>query len=146
MHMLSDRAAVLYVEDDTFNAMLMQALFGLRPDLQLHVVSTCAEARRCAAALQPSLLLLDLQLPDGHGLRLLQWLRTLPTFLGVPAVAVTSDHPATAKTNGFDEVWPKPLDVGLVLQRLLHWLPQAPACTAPTPAHAPAMHPPRSSA
>ena len=85
----------------------------------------CASALRCAALQPPALLLLDLRLPDGHGSSLLPGLRALPGLAGVPAVAVTAEALHDADTGAFDEVWPKPLRLQQVLQRLAWWLPGA---------------------
>jgi len=127
MHNFEDspvQRTVLYVEDDGLNALLMQALFERRPDLQLVVVPTCAEALRCARAQPPALLLLDLRLPDGHGAALLPLLRVLPGQRGVPAVAVTAEDLPGLNLHGFDDLWPKPLCLLHVLERLDHWLPR----------------------
>ncbi len=113
-----DRRTVLYVEDQPINAMIMSALFERRPDLQLVVAETGEKALHLAHALQPALLLLDLQLPDCHGSELLPRLRQLPGYAGVQAVAVTADIDFDIHSSGFGEMWPKPMDLKQVLDRL----------------------------
>lgn len=117
------RRAVLYVEDNAVNAVLMEALFERRPDLRLHLAPDCASALRTAQAWPPALLLLDLRLPDGHGVALLPRLRALPGLRHVPAVAVTAEDLPNLKLPGFDDLWPKPLRVREVLDQLNAWLP-----------------------
>jgi CheY-like chemotaxis protein len=112
------RRIVLYVEDHPVNALLMAAILERRPELELVVATTGEEALCLAAGLQPVLLLLDLGLPDCHGSRLLGRLRTLPGCGTAPAVAVTADVNFPADDWGFCELWPKPLYVDQVLQRL----------------------------
>lgn len=109
---------VFYVEDELVNVLLMRVLFERRPGLRLRVAASCAEARLRIAVLQPSLLLLDLRLPDGHGRALLHEFRQLPNCRGIPAVAVTAEVDFTLGGSGFDEVWTKPLKLDHVLQRL----------------------------
>jgi CheY-like chemotaxis protein len=128
--------AVLYVEDNALNALLMEALFERRPDLRLHLASDCASALRTAQACRPALLLLDLRLPDGHGAALLPRLRALPGLRHLPAVAVTAEDLPGLDLQGFDDLWPKPLRLRQVLDQLDHWLPcqgrpdQGPAVSA----------------
>lgn len=115
---------VLYVEDNEVNALLMQALFKHRPDLRLQVADSCAGALRRVRLHRPDLLLLDLRLPDGHGCDLLPQLRSLPGLQHVPAVAVSAEDLPTFRQHGFDDHWPKPLNLASVLDQLDHWLPE----------------------
>lgn len=125
---------VLCVEDNELNALLMQALFEHRPDLHLLLAPDGATALRLARAQPPDLLLLDLHLPDGHGSALLPQLRALPGQQHVPAVAVTTDDPQHWHRQGFDALWPKPLQMLEVLRELDRLLPlraEQPVQTAP---------------
>lgn len=128
---------VLYAEDNDINVLLMQALFQRRPDLRLQVATTCVEALGMAGLVYPALLLLDLQLPDGHGCNLLPQLRALPGLARVRAVAVTTEALPRHTRHGFDDLWNKPLQLSHVLARLDHWLPRhrmrAPGPVPPAP-------------
>ena len=112
------RASVLYVEDHPVNVLLMSALLHHRPALELVVATTGEQAMCIAANLRPALLLLDLGLPDCHGSELLPLLRRLPGCEVAPAVAVTAENGFEIEGSGFDELWPKPLDLQRVLQRI----------------------------
>jgi CheY-like chemotaxis protein len=127
-----DTKDVLYVEDHPVNVLLMEALFEKRPHLRLVVATDGRQACRIAARLRPALLLLDLRLPDCHGADLLRLLRALPNCADVPAVAVTAESGFEAQDTGFVEVWPKPMDLRHVLNRLDQWLTPD---TAPMPLH-----------
>lgn len=126
--------SVLYVEDNELNVLLMQALFGRRPDLRLQVAADCAAALRCARDQQPDLLLLDLCLPDGHGCALLPQLRALPGLQGVPAMAVTTEDLPAWNLHGFNGLWPRPMRMMQVLDQLDQWLPPGSHPPAPAPA------------
>jgi CheY-like chemotaxis protein len=116
---------VLYVEDQPVNVMLMEAVFEQRPDLRLVVATDCTEARALAPRIRPELLLLDLRLPDGNGHELLPQLRQRPGWSQLGAIAVTAEPEIEPHATGFDELWPKPLDLDLVRRRLDSWLPRA---------------------
>ncbi len=116
------RQQVLYVEDNPVNVMLMQAVFELRPGLSLSVATCSAEALEIGAGLQPSLLLLDIRLPDLPGTDLLPLLRQRLGWIHVPAVAVTAEPDFVLEDSGFIEIWRKPLSVHAMLERLDGWL------------------------
>jgi len=82
---------VIYVEDNPVNAILMQEVFALRPGCRLHVASTLADGRELVVRLHPQLVLIDLHLPDGSGLALLEWLRDDPSRRTIPAIVVSAD-------------------------------------------------------
>lgn len=129
------RPVVLYVEDHPVNAVLMEALFERRPGLRLLVATTGQAALREAQGLNPQLLLLDLQLPDCQGSELLPLLRQLPGCGQAPAVAVTANSDFDISGTGFAELWPKPMNLDLVLERLDRLL--LPTGTALSPPQAP---------
>jgi len=114
----ADRPVVLYVDDEPMNVVLMQALFQRRPQLELAVARSGAEALERADALEPALLMLDLRLPDCHGADLLTLLRAQPGWAEVPAVAVTAEADVSLADTDFDDIWLKPLDVVFVLRQL----------------------------
>lgn len=116
---------VLYVEDQPVNAMLMSALFERVPDCDLVVADCGRQALRLAAGLQPSLLLLDLRLPDVLGNELLPLLRRVPGCERAPAIAVTAEHDYDIAGTGFVEMWRKPLHLHRVLERVQCLLAQA---------------------
>ncbi len=116
------RGRVLYVEDNHVNVLLMEAIVGLRPGLCLQVCSSCAEGLAAALANPPALLMLDMHLPDGDGVGLLQALRRHGSLAAVPAVAVSAatrrDDLQRARDAGFVAYWTKPLMVDQVLDGL----------------------------
>ena len=117
---------VLYVEDNPVNAVLMEAILLQRPGVGLVVCDDGAAACRSVLQAPPSLLLLDMHLPDGSGLALLPRLRALPGMQAVPAIVVSasagSEVEAAALAAGFDGYWTKPLDVANTLAELDRWL------------------------
>ena len=118
--------AVLYVEDDPVNAMLMQGILELRPGCRLQVARSGAEALRLVAEQRVDLLLCDLHLPDAAGDELLAQLRESGLAATVPALLVTAEAEDVAadlaRRGGFDGFWSKPLDVAATLRSLERWL------------------------
>jgi DNA-binding NarL/FixJ family response regulator len=82
--------SVLVVDDDrAFRALAMRILEAM----QFTVVGqaeTCASGASAAAELQPDAALVDVWLPDGNGLQLVQLLAALPS---PPRVVLTSSDP-----------------------------------------------------
>ncbi len=121
--------SVLYVEDAELNVLLMQALFEELPQFKLHVATTGAEAVQLIETIDPWLMLLDLNLPDTHGIELLAKLRRDKRLQSVDAIAVSAD--ATKETidralaNGFAAYWVKPVNLDTIrnalLRRVVQW-------------------------
>ncbi len=83
------RPWVLYVEDNAMNAELVTDFLTSFEEVPVEVAPTLADARRILAARAPSLVLLDLNLPDGFGGDLAAEL--LQRSPDIPVVLVTAD-------------------------------------------------------
>lgn len=125
----SSGLAVLYVEDNHVNAILMQAVFDLQDRHQLHVAPDAAAALARVRTWRPDVFLLDMHLPGTDGLQLLSALRGHAHLRDVPAVAVSADAMPCdierALAAGFDAYWTKPLDVGRIVAMLEAVMAQA---------------------
>ncbi|MFN3297299.1 CHASE domain-containing protein [Caldimonas sp.] len=82
---------VHYIEDNEINAEVMRGVLSQRPQIQLSVFATGAEGLAAIRSHAPDLVLLDLHLPDMHGLEVLQHLRSDPRTAQVPVVVVSAD-------------------------------------------------------
>jgi two-component system cell cycle response regulator DivK len=105
---------VLVVEDNEKNRKLV------RDVLQFHgyevlVAGTAVEGIALARTEQPSLILLDIQLPDLDGMAALRLLRAEPETAGIPIVAVTAYAMSGDRERllgaGFTDYLAKPLDI-----------------------------------
>jgi PAS domain S-box-containing protein len=105
---------VLYIEDNAINVMLVQELVTLRPNVRLHVAPDGHSGIARAKALRPACVLIDLQLPDIDGFKVLAALRADPALRGVECIALSAnampDDIARARRAGFDDYWTKPID------------------------------------
>lgn len=117
---------VLYVEDNPVNALLMEAVIGLRPGVTPKIESTGTSALALLDSWEPDLLLLDMHLPDMLGSALLVEIRQRFPARGTPAIAVSaaarSDDVERALGGGFAAYWTKPLDIDRTLKELDRWL------------------------
>ncbi len=113
---------LLYVEDNAVNAMIIRELLAHRSDLELHVAEDGASGVARATALQPDLVLLDMQLPDCDGFEVLRRLRAQPATAAIPCVALSAnampDHIERALSAGMADYWTKPLDFRAFLSAL----------------------------
>ena len=85
--------SVLYIEDDVANVRLVGLILQAIPDLRFSAASTGEEGIRLARHQRPSLILLDLGLPDMKGEDLLARLRAHALTRDVPVVIVSGDLP-----------------------------------------------------
>ena len=82
---------IVYVEDNPINALLMQEVIEQRPDCRLHLAVSVRDGIEMIDRLRPDLVLVDLHLPDGSGLDVAEWMRTMPLLTRVPVVVVSAD-------------------------------------------------------
>ncbi|HET8869368.1 MAG TPA: ATP-binding protein, partial [Aquabacterium sp.] len=82
---------VLYVEDNPINCEIMAAILSYRPQIDLHYAHALSEAKARLDGDSVDLILLDMQLPDGSGMELLEWMQAQPMYRPVPVVMVSAD-------------------------------------------------------
>jgi PAS domain S-box-containing protein len=116
------RRLVLYVEDNETNAEVMRGILALRPQVQLEVATLGLEGLAAVRARRPSLVLLDMQLPDIDGLELLRHLQSDADTADIPVIVVsadaTEDRIAQAVAAGATRYLTKPVDVAQLLGTL----------------------------
>jgi signal transduction histidine kinase/CheY-like chemotaxis protein len=106
---------VLHIEDNSTNLRLIERLLAGRPGVRLLAAMQGRLGLTLAHEHQPALILLDLNLPDTHGLDLLQRLAADSRTARIPVLVITADAtPGTrrrAAALGARQVLAKPLDV-----------------------------------
>ena len=121
-HRRHELLQVLYIEDEPVNALVVRKMLSIVGGVQLHEASSLEGGRRMAASLELDLILVDMNLPDGHGLEALPALRAASRATDVTIVALSADAlPASisaARDAGFDDYLTKPVAVH-TLERLL---------------------------
>ncbi len=114
---VSKNSSILYVEDNVSNRALVEAIIQRQQDLRIHSVATIKDAKRFLKEMVPSLLLIDLHLPDGSGEDLVNHVKSKPEFQNIPMMILSADAlPETMerlKSAGVVHYMTKPLDVAV---------------------------------
>ena len=80
------------------------------------------EGVKIAKGVLPSLILLDIQMPNVDGIETLKMIRSIPSLNCVPVVALTASSMSGDKERlldeGFDDYIPKPLNVKTVVETI----------------------------
>ncbi len=114
---LQNKHTLLYVEDNASNRTLVEAIIKRQKDLHILCVATIKDAKQVLSDVTPSLLLIDLNLPDGSGELLVSYVKKHAQFAHIPIMILSADAlPETIKRTeaaGVDCYLTKPLDVAL---------------------------------
>lgn len=89
------RPRVLYVEDSEPNFRLMENILRDRPNADLVWAETGQKALDLVHEKTPNLVLLDLDLPDIHGSKLLETLQAEPATADTPVIVISADATAS---------------------------------------------------
>lgn len=81
---------VLYVEDDFNNVRLVRKMFKLT-DYQLFEAFDGNSGFEMALKIQPDVILMDMNLPDVHGIDVVAYLKQSPSLQHIPVIALTAD-------------------------------------------------------
>jgi len=107
---------------------VMEGILAQRPQVRLRVSPNGLDALAAIRAAPPSLILLDMHLPDIDGLQLLRMLKDDAATAGVPVVVVSADAVATrikaALEAGAEQYLTKPVNVAELLRLLDELLEQ----------------------
>jgi CheY-like chemotaxis protein/anti-sigma regulatory factor (Ser/Thr protein kinase) len=105
---------LLYIEDNPVNLLIVSELVSRRPQLHFDAAPDGASGVARARATQPSLILIDMQLPDFDGHEVLRRLRADPSTASIRCIALSANAMPEdirhALAQGFDDYWTKPLD------------------------------------
>ncbi|HSI56561.1 MAG TPA: response regulator, partial [Ideonella sp.] len=113
---------VHYIEDNETNAEVMRGVLAQRPQVRLTISETGTEGLSAIRSDPPSLVLLDMHLPDLDGLEVLRELRADPATADIPVIVVSADATTArieqAFAEGATEYTTKPVDVASFLAQL----------------------------
>lgn len=105
----------VYVEDNEANRELMRQVMKRRSSWDLKCVKTADEAIEEIRRQRPDLLIVDMHLPDMHGVELVRKLELEPATASIPRVGLSADSMESTRTYamsaGFARYFTKPLDV-----------------------------------
>ncbi|HEX9996035.1 MAG TPA: PAS domain S-box protein [Abditibacterium sp.] len=131
--LLTTAPIVLYIEDNPSNLRLVERIISRRRDLKLLTATRGEQGLEMIRRDHPSLVLLDLHLPDCHGDEVLQRLLSDPKTKDIPVVIVSAD--ATPQqierlhAAGAQDYITKPIHLQRLLEVLQKHLPSPPEGT-----------------
>ena len=119
---------VHYIEDNETNAEVMRGIMALRPQVKLEVSALGLDGLAAIRQSRPSLILLDMHLPDIDGLELLRHLQADPETAEIPVIVVSADANGArideAIAAGATHYLTKPVNVAQFLAALDEMLEQ----------------------
>lgn len=108
--------SILYIEDNAANLTLVEHLIARRENLNLLSAGTGHHGIALARVNSPSLILMDINLPDINGFEALRLLRMDPLTANIPVIALSSDaYPKQIQRGieaGFTVYLTKPFVIG----------------------------------
>ncbi len=121
--------SLLYIEDNEVNMLIVRELLARRPRVVFHGAADGTSGVRKARELLPSLVLIDMQLPDINGVEVLRQLRADALTASIPCVALSAnampEDVQSARAAGFDDYWTKPIDLTAFLRAIDRLMPVA---------------------
>jgi signal transduction histidine kinase/CheY-like chemotaxis protein len=117
------KSKILYVEDNAGNRALVEAIIKRHLHLQLFCAATVREGKMMLSEIEPSLIIIDLHLPDDSGEVLVDYIKSSPKMANIPIIILSADAmPDTIKrleAAGIDRYITKPIDIALFSQQVL---------------------------
>ena len=117
---------VLVVEDEDDSAQIVSNILR-HHGIQVRVARNGRECILSLEESQPTIVLMDLAMPEMDGWDTLVAMRTNPETAHIPVVAVTAFHSASVAEDaihaGFDAYFPKPLDAESFVNSLEGYVP-----------------------
>lgn len=118
---------VLLVEDNPMNQLAVEPFFE-EIGVRLEMASTGAEAIAMALRLKPSLILMDMHMPDHDGLEVTKWIRENRDICDIPVVAQSADAFSETKEEaqklGIKDYLTKPIEFEKLVDILKTYLPK----------------------
>lgn len=93
---------VMLVDDQPFVAQAISLQLGSDPDINFHYCANPDQAIATAIEIRPTVILLDIMMPDVDGLALLRYFRANPSTRDVPVILLSSRSEARVKADGFE--------------------------------------------
>ncbi|QIR40110.1 response regulator [Tolypothrix sp. PCC 7910] len=97
----TDKATVMLIDDQLIIGEAVCQILSSDPKISFHYISDPTQAIQEAIALSPTVILLDLVMPEMDGLMLLRWFRSHPATRDIPIVMLSSKEEAKVKAEAF---------------------------------------------
>jgi two-component system, NtrC family, sensor kinase len=100
-NMNTDTATVILIDDQLIIGEAVSRIISHELDISFHYISDPIQAIQQAIALAPTVILLDMVMPEMDGLMLLRWFRSHPETRDIPIVMLSSQEEAKLKAEAF---------------------------------------------
>jgi signal transduction histidine kinase len=94
---------IMLVDDQIIISEAINRILANEADISLHYISDSTQAMQKAIAIEPTVILLDMVMPDMDGLMLLRWLRSHPATRDIPIIMLSSKEEPKLKAEAFAE-------------------------------------------
>ncbi|MEH1814879.1 MAG: ATP-binding protein [Nostoc sp.] len=94
---------LLLIDDQVIISEAFRRMVATETDISLHYTSNPAKAIQDAIAIEPTVIFLDMIMPDIDGLMLLRWFRSHPVTRDIPIVMLSSKEEAKLKAEAFTD-------------------------------------------
>ncbi|MES9898774.1 MAG: 7TM diverse intracellular signaling domain-containing protein [Sedimenticola sp.] len=122
----TEQHKILYVEDNILNQKLMHHIFSRHENIELIIADCGLKGIEIAKTSKPSMIIMDIRLPDISGFRALKLLRSMKETESIPVIAVSAN--ATVEdlekglNAGFIDYIEKPVDIPKLMSAVAHRL------------------------
>ena len=96
-------ATVVLIDDQPFIGEAVRRILGTETDIAFNYISDPTQAIQRAIALAPTVILLDMVMPEVDGLMLLRWFRSHAATRDIPIIMLSSKEEAKLKAKAFTE-------------------------------------------
>ena len=119
---INGKRKILLVEDERINREILTAIIGISYEVITAESGEEAVEKLYSDRETISLVLLDLMLPDMHGLDILVRIKSDPLLSGIPVIVMTADHEAEVESlnRGATDFIPKPYPRAKVILARIH--------------------------
>jgi two-component system cell cycle response regulator DivK len=118
---MSEKGTILYVEDNPENRMLIRRVLVME-GYAVEEAESAARALEKIQSIQPSLILMDINMPDMDGYALTAQIKSTPSFQTIPIIAVTANVMRGDREKsleaGCDGYIQKPIDIDTLAQQI----------------------------
>jgi two-component system cell cycle response regulator DivK len=126
---MPNRGTILYIEDNADNRKLVQRVLGA-DDYTVEEASSASDALKYLETRSPSLILMDISMPDMDGYTLTAKIRAMPRFVQTPILAMTANVMRGDRERsleaGCDGYIQKPIDIDTLTQQIERYIKRNP--------------------
>ncbi|HLP88356.1 MAG TPA: ATP-binding protein [Nostocaceae cyanobacterium] len=99
----NSQVTVLLIDDQIIIGEAIRRILSTQQDISFHFIKDSTQAIQKAIELSPTVILLDLVMPEVDGLMLLNWFRSHPATYDIPIVMLSSKEESDCKADAFSQ-------------------------------------------